>query len=215
MARQELISFKGVKEGVFINILGKDIYEIKNELNKKIKNSYNFYKDTKIIGIKGDDLSENEIVDLKFLLRYKYDLEVLDEELPNNVSEINPLEEDKEEIFKGIDYGMTKFINRTLRSGQVVEYHGNIVIIGDVNPGALIQAEGNIVVLGMLRGVAHAGTSGNLDAIVAAYNLQPTQLRIGDVIGRPPDSGIESSKFPEVAKIKNKEVIIEPYLPNK
>ncbi len=73
---------------------------------------------------------------------------------------------------------MTKFINTTIRSGQVIEYDGNIVIIGDVNPGALIKAKGNIIILGTMRGVAHAGVDGNHDAIVAAYNLQPTQLEL-------------------------------------
>ena len=56
---------------------------------------------------------------------------------------------------------------------------------------------------------------GNLKAVVASYNLQPTQLRIGDKIARPPDDDIETWKLPEVAKIRDGEVIIEPYLPNK
>ncbi len=96
-----------------------------------------------------------------------------------------------------------------------MEYSGNIVIIGDVNPGALIQANGNIVVLGTLRGVAHAGMDGNLDAVVAAYNLQPNQLRIGNLIARPPDSVESQYKLPEVAKVRDGEVVIDPYLPNK
>lgn len=220
--KQELISFKGVSEGVFINIESNDIYEIKNELNQKITNGYSFYKDTKIIGIKGDLLSKEDITDLKQMLRYKHDLIVLDEKAPKYILKSDIIEEKEDDdieqekgIFTGIDFGITRFVNGTLRSGQVVKYHGNIVIIGDVNPGALIQAKGNIVVLGTLRGVAHAGMGGNLAAIVASYNFQPTQLRIADVIGRPPDTGMESSRVPEIAKIKNNEVIIEPYLPNK
>ncbi|MCF6465374.1 hypothetical protein C3E90_05645 [Clostridium sp. Cult2] len=110
---------------------------------------------------------------------------------------------------------MTKFINTTIRSGQVVEYDGNIVIIGDVNPGALIKARGNIIILGTLRGVAHAGIDGNYKAIVAAYDLQPTQLRIANIIGRRPDGDIVTSELPEVAKIYDGEVLIEPYLPRK
>lgn len=219
--KQELVNFRGVNEGIFINIQSDDIKEIKNELNQKIVNGYSFYKDTKIIGIKGDLLSDEDIVDLKHMLIYKHDLMVLDQEIPSSTVQNNDIveesedEEREDEIFEGIDCGITKFVNGTLRSGQIVAYHGNIVIIGDVNPGALIQAKGNIVVLGTLRGVAHAGMGGNLDAIVASYNLQPTQLRIGDVIGRPPDSGMESSRVPEIAKIKDNEVTIEPYLPNK
>lgn len=213
--RQDLVSFKGVKEGIFLNIYGDDIVEIKNQIYEKLKRDYIFYKDTKLIGIKAEELSDDQIKELKLILRYKYDLDISDEELPKNII-VEKVEQNKDEDkYDGIECGMTKFVKGTLRSGRLVEYRGNIVIIGDVNPGALIQAGGNIVVLGILRGVAHAGIDGNLETIVAAYSLQPTQLRIGEIIGRPPDNGMKLSKIPEVAKVKNREVVIEPYLPNK
>lgn len=213
--KQKLISFKGVKEGIFVHVYGNDLTEVKNQLEEKLKRDYEFYKDTKLIGIKADELSEEEVVELKLILRYKYDLDIVDEKLPENILK-SPVDEKQEnEKFEGIECGMAKFVNGTLRSGQVVNYPGNIIIIGDVNPGALIQANGNIVVLGTLRGVAHAGMDGNLDSVVAAYNLQPTQLRIGELIARPPDSGMKSYKVPEVAKVKDGEVVIDPYLPNK
>lgn len=206
----DLISFKGVKEGIFIDVYGDDIEKIKDQIEKKLKKDYKFYKDTKLIGVKGDELSEDELNEIKLILRYKYDLDILDIKIPQNILE-KPVKEDTFDI----RCGMTKFVHGTLRSGQVVEYPGNIVILGDVNPGALIQAKGNIVVLGTLRGVAQAGIDGDLDAIIASYNLQPTQIRIGKMIGRQPDNGIKSSRVPEVAKVKGKELIIEPYLPNK
>lgn len=219
--KDDLISFKGVKEGVFLNVHGVDLLAIKEELDKKMKNASSFYKGINLLGIKSEELSYEDLVELKLILKYKYDLVVSEDELPDYI--LNPKlkideiheESDPNITFDGIDCGMTKFINRTLRSGQTIDYHGNIVIIGDVNPGALIQAKGNIIVLGTIRGVAHAGIGGNLNAIVAAYNLQPMQLRIGDIIARPPDEELEIYKVPEVAKIKDGEVIIEPYLPNK
>ncbi len=204
--KEELVAFKGVNEGIFVNIQGDDLEAIKEEINKKMETSLSFYKGTNIIGIKGADISPKNILEIKNILKYKYDLSILEEDIePENM----------EGAFEGINCGMTRFINGTIRSGQVELYTGNIVIIGDVNPGGLIEAKGNIVVLGSLRGVAHAGIGGNQDAIVAAYNLHPTQLRIADIIVRPPDDNIESYKFPEIAKIKAGKVIIEPYLPNK
>lgn len=206
----DLISFKGVKEGIFIDVHGDDLEKIKDEIDKKLEKDYDFYKDTKLIGIKGDELSEEELNEIKLVLRYKYDLDILDIKIPGSILQ----EAEKEEAFD-IECGMTKFVHGTLRSGQVVKYPGNIVIVGDVNPGGLIQAKGNIVVLGSLRGVAHAGIDGDLDAIIASYNLQPTQIRIGRMIGRQPDDGMKSSRVPEVAKVKGEKLIIEPYLPNK
>lgn len=221
--KKELIAFKGVKEGIFINITGKDFLAIKDELDTKMKNAAKFYQGTNLLGVKADELSPEDMRELRLILKYKYELIVSDEELIEHVSNLSSSEElventnmdNSDDVFQGIDCGMTKFVNGTLRSGQVVEYNGNIVIIGDVNPGAFIQAKGNIIVLGTIRGVAHAGMDGNYNSVVAAYNLQPMQLRIGDIIARPPDEVEGSYKVPEVAKIKDGEVIIEPYLPNK
>lgn len=211
--KEELVAFKGVNEGIFVNIQGDDLEAIKEEINKKMETSLSFYKGTNIIGIRGEDISPKNILEIKNILKYKYDLSILEEDRQPDNKDINA--ENMEGSFEGINCGMTRFINGTIRSGQVELYAGNIVIIGDVNPGGLIEAKGNIVVLGSLRGVAHAGIGGNQDAIVAAYNLHPTQLRIADIIVRPPDDNIESYKFPEIAKIKAGKVIIEPYLPNK
>lgn len=74
-----------------------------------------------------------------------------------------------------------------IRSGQVVHHQGNLLFLGDVNPGGTITCSGDIYILGSLRGMAHAGVDGNEDAIIAASLLSPTQLRIADIISRPPD----------------------------
>ncbi len=45
----------------------------------------------------------------------------------------------------------------TLRGGQALHHAGNIVVVGDVNPGAELVATGDILVFGRLAGIAHAG----------------------------------------------------------
>ncbi|MEW6622598.1 MAG: septum site-determining protein MinC [Bacillota bacterium] len=100
-------------------------------------------------------------------------------------------------------------VQRTIRSGQSIQYPGHIVVLGDVNPGAEIVAGGNILVLGCLRGIAHAGAVGNEKAVVAAFRLEPTQLRIANHITRAPDGEKWAPRQPEVARIKNGVVVIE------
>ncbi len=108
----------------------------------------------------------------------------------------------------------TVLIQRTLRSGQNLHYDGNVVIMGDVNPGAEIVASGHILVMGSLRGLVHAGATGEETATVTALYLAPTQLRIASHITRPPDGNdAEQLKLPETARIKNDAVIIEEYQP--
>src|SRR5215510_141067 len=60
------------------------------------------------------------------------------------------------------------FLNRTLRSGTRIEFAGHIVVLGDVNPGAELIAEGNVIIWGRLRGMVHAGSRGNKDAVICA-----------------------------------------------
>ena len=62
-----------------------------------------------------------------------------------------------------------------------------MVIVGDVNPGSEIIATGDILIMGNLRGLAHAGAKGDKTSIVAAFRLQPTQIRIANYISRPPE----------------------------
>lgn len=78
-------------------------------------------------------------------------------------------------------------IKGMIRSGQAVHQTGSVMLLGDINPGGTLSATGDIYVMGALRGAAHAGTEGDKTAIIAASQLCPTQLRIADIISRPPD----------------------------
>lgn len=99
-------------------------------------------------------------------------------------------------------------VPKTLRSGQEVRHQGDVIILGDVNPGAVVIASGHIVVMGALRGVAHAGCTGNAEAIVAAAKLRPTQLRIAHFIGRAPDEDSPQT-VPEVARVRDDLIVVE------
>lgn len=107
------------------------------------------------------------------------------------------------------DYENTLLICRNLRSGQKFFTEGNIVILGDINPGAEIIAGGNILVMGTLKGMAHAGAFGDEKAVITAYRLNPTQLRIANHITRPPDGESIIVNNPEVARIRAGKVVIE------
>ncbi|MFC4558950.1 septum site-determining protein MinC [Virgibacillus kekensis] len=80
-----------------------------------------------------------------------------------------------------------KAVNRIVRSGQVLEVTGDLLLIGDVNPGGRVVSTGNIFVMGSLRGIAHAGSKGDRNAVIAAAYMKPSQLRIADYISRAPD----------------------------
>ena len=102
----------------------------------------------------------------------------------------------------------TKVIKGMLRSGRRVDFEGSIIVLGDVNSGAEIIAEGNVVVLGKLRGFAHAGAKGNRSAFIAATEINPTQLRIADIIMKTTTEKIEANEGYECARIEMGEIKI-------
>jgi septum site-determining protein MinC len=109
------------------------------------------------------------------------------------------------------DTDLGVLIRRTLRSGQVVQYPGHVVVIGDVNPGAEIIAGGDVVVWGKLRGIVHAGATGDDEAVVCALSLAPLQLRIGNHIARAPEGREDLPERPEMASVQDGEIVAEPW----
>lgn len=100
-------------------------------------------------------------------------------------------------------------VQRTLRSGFRLQHPGHVTVVGDVNPGAEIIAGGNVLVWGRLRGMVHAGATGDETAIVCALDLSPTQLRIADQIAIPSEA--QGQPQPEIAFLKDGQVVAEPW----
>lgn len=102
-------------------------------------------------------------------------------------------------------------IRRTLRSGQTIETLGNVVIIGDVNPGAQIKAGGYVIIWGRLRGSVIAGAVAPENAFVCALELKPVQLIIGNAIARAPADDRRSKVIPEIAFVQDGQIVAEAW----
>ncbi|MGH4051037.1 MAG: septum site-determining protein MinC [Clostridium sp.] len=203
------IIVKGNKEGlnVVINMNHfSDFDDMLESLIEKLAQGRRFYKGSTLkITTELKYINERESRKLK---------EILFDEFLISDCIFQNTEESSAKVFNGIYEGKTKFLRKTIRSGQSINYPGNVVIIGDVNPGSEIYAAGNIIVMGTLRGIVHAGTNGNEKAIIAAVKLEPQILQIGSIVTRSPEDE-DKPRYPEVAKIKNGNIIVEPYLANK
>lgn len=104
----------------------------------------------------------------------------------------------------------TLYHTGTLRGGQALHHVGNLVVVGDVNPGAEVVATGDIVVFGRLTGVAHAGAQGDESARVYALQLRAVQLRIASCIAADDAASAERAVEPEVAFVRNAHITIVP-----
>lgn len=203
------ILVKGNKDGlnIVINMEAfRDFEHMITTLIKKLSRGRKFYKGSTLkITTQLKYINNRELKKLK---------DVLFQEFLVKDCIFDDINDKQDKVFQGIYEGRTKFIRKSVRSGQIISYPGNLVIMGDVNPGAEVYAAGNVVVLGILRGYVHAGNNGNANAIIAAFRLEPQMIQIGGIITRAPEDGIKP-KYPEVAKIKGNSIIVEPYLPNK
>ncbi len=100
-----------------------------------------------------------------------------------------------------------------VRSGDKISSNGNLIIIGDVNPGAQISARKNIYVWGKLCGVAIAGFSGDENCKIASLYLNPLQLRINATVAIGPKEK-PVNHYPEIASLDNGRIVIKPLIVN-
>ncbi|MEJ6950455.1 septum site-determining protein MinC [Natronospora cellulosivora (SeqCode)] len=194
----DAISFKVTSQGVYINLNPeKEFFDIQKALLKHSNEASNFFAGVDLyINLNGLNLLMDEMQELiELVSRYE------------KVENVYFISQEVSLKSRNMD---TILINRTIRSGQLIKYPANIVIIGDVNPGAEVIAGGDILVVGKLRGVVHAGATGANDSQIIALKLQPTQLRIANIISRSPDElkNVEPNA-PERAYVKNGTIIVE------
>ncbi|HEY9084578.1 MAG TPA: septum site-determining protein MinC [Candidatus Tyrphobacter sp.] len=105
----------------------------------------------------------------------------------------------------------TLYHTGTLRGGQALHHVGNLVVVGDVNPGAEVVATGDVIVFGRLCGVAHAGAQGDEAARVYAIHLDAVQLRIASCIAAEDDAASPRPSQPEVAFVRDAHIVIVPF----
>lgn len=211
----ERIIIKGNKSGLIAEInmhKFSDFTEMLDLLIARLSKGKRFYrKSTLTINTSLNLINDKDIEHLKKVLFEEIEIEDIIWQ-DDNAKEKEKEKEKK--TFSGVYEGKTKFLRKTVRGGQSIRYNGNIVIIGDINSGAEVTAAGNIIVLGAIKGNVSAGANGNTKAIIAAFSLQPEILKISNIVTLSPDDS-EEPEYPEVAKVKDGAIIVEPYLPNK
>jgi len=192
VTEKQHITIKGVKEGlVFLLDDACEFSVLLNELQYKLEKSHHQLLTGPIVHVQvrlgSRQPTETELEQLRTMIRARGNLLVQSIE-----SEAEPEPEDE-------SGNNLKLLTGIVRSGQTVEHDGNLLLMGDLNPGGTLLCTGDIYVLGALRGLAHAGSGGRNDVVIAASLLRPTQLRIADVISRPPDEWITGDAMMEFA----------------
>lgn len=107
-----------------------------------------------------------------------------------------------------------QFFKGSLKNKEVLETENSIIVLGDVYPGSAVISAKNIIILGGLYGEAYAGGNGQDGAFIAALEMEPERIKIGDFKYRPTTKqskwGIRPKVQPKIAYVKNNKITFEP-----
>lgn len=182
---------------------------------EKFSASDNFFKGASVaISLEGRNLTEKQEREILDIITQNSHLNILclmsrDEErnvkflgIQNNVAA--PEEENFGQFYKG-----------SLKNGQSIETERSIIIVGNVFEGCSVYSAKDIVILGTLEGEAYAGAGGDNNHFIAALEMCPSLLRIGDYTYRPEHvrHSIWKPKpkpVPMIACAYNNEILVKP-----
>lgn len=210
----EVINIKGTRHGLLILVdPNSDFEEIKHNLYKKMEAARGFFKGAKFAFSQEDNDQTKILGEIcqQYGLIYQPDIKAKINSSPVGLPEKSVEQSQVSQVNTSDDTaGNTLLVKRSMRSGQQINYPGNIVVLGDVHAGAEIVAYGNVLVMGSCRGVVHAGANGNNWARVIAHRLCPAQLRISTSIACAPSDA--QADYPEIAYLaQDNQIIVECY----
>ncbi len=231
---QGSIAIKGTRNGLLLTLEPETPFgDVLNALATRLAEAPAFFQGASLaVDTSRRDLRSSERKQLESLLaRYQVSILSLEQSstpvrqremqlVTTDLASINPTEQalaaGEQPLVLGTqpeagEISDTLFLRRTVRSGQAIHHDGNIVIMGDVNPGAEVVAGGDVIVWGVLRGLVHAGHPANEQAFVCALALSPVQLRIAHLLSRPPEV-TEAQAHPEMATIRSGRIIVETWI---
>lgn len=218
MGMSQPVVLKSNRYGINL-ILDADMQfgQLEEAILEKFRESEKFFKNAKIaISFEGRRLSQEEEFSILDMIAKNTSIQVICVVDQDEMRE-QMYKEKIDSYYQDVADNTGEFYKGTLRSGQVLKCDTSIVIIGDVNPGAKIIAKGNIVILGSLKGNAYAGAAGDESCFVTALDMDPVQIKIGNVIGRSADRGPweairnrHRTMDPQIALVSKGNIMIEP-----
>ena len=89
--------------------------------------------------------------------------------------------------------------------------NSSVVILGDVCPGSIISASKDIIILGGLYGEAHAGVGSKDTHYIAALEMSPEKIKIGDFRYKTKEKrwGFKTKTQQKIAYVKDNHIVME------
>ena len=211
------VIIKSFPSGIVLH-LDKEIpfEELLMDIGDKFRESSGFFKDAKMaLSIKGRDLTDQEEAQVLNAITTNSRLRIIclvGEEGETNQGFVKALQQTDLSSEHALN-NEGHFYRGTLKNGQVLETESSIVILGDVYPGSAIISARDIVILVGLYGEAYAGGNGGKGHYVAALEMSPERIKVGDFKYKPKDKSkwpIKPKIQPKMAYVRDEKIVIEP-----
>lgn len=207
MIPEDAIIMKGALDG--LKIVLDDAHKflpVFGALEKKIKTSKAFFSGNKItLVLKNRLMTEDEYDYARTHLLFKYGIEIepasMLEQSPQEITP-QPVKADSQNLLS------PKIVSHTLRAGQMIGHDGDMIILGDVNPGAEVTASGSVYIFGALRGRIWAGSKGDRNASIVALDFDPVQMRIADKVVVSPGRSMSRENHPQKAFVEDESIVV-------
>ena len=188
--------------------------ELLEEVRYKFSQARNFFGNVSmVLSIEGRDVSGPEEIRILETIQESSDLRIIcivSRDEAANKSYIRALAHTEKKL---ADESEGQFFRGDLKNGDVLETDNSIVVLGNIYPGCAVISAKNVIILGGLYGEAYAGGNGREGAFIAALEMTPERIKIGDFKYKPgtkqPKWKIRTKAQPKIAYVKNDRIVFE------
>lgn len=106
---------------------------------------------------------------------------------------------------KELDLSKTKIYRKHVRSGQVIDNPGDIIVFGNVNSGAEVNAGGSVIVYGKVYGIIRAGLTNKKNVFIIASKMESSLIEIAEI----PFFNHEWPDTPVSIRVENEKALVE------
>ena len=187
--------------------------ELLDEIGYKFEQARNFFGSASMaLSIEGRTVSSPEEIRILERIHESSDLRIIcivGRDEATNKNYIRALAHTEKKL---ADESEGQFFRGDLKNGDVLETDNSIIVLGDIHPGCAVISAKNIIILGGLYGEAYAGGNGREGAYVAALEMTPERIKIGDFKYKPSTKQRRwkiPKTQPKIAYVKNDRIVFD------
>lgn len=178
---REAVMIKSFPSGITLRLDAELPFEkLLTEIGYKFSEARNFFGAASVaISMEGRQVTGAEEIRILEAIQDNCDLRILciverDEEAGRSFVEAVAHMEEK------LDQDEGRFFRGNVMNGETLETENSLILLGDVYPGCTVRSAKSIIILGGLYGEAYAGENGCEGAFIAALEMKPERIRVGD-----------------------------------